>query len=499
MTQIGKFQILYPMKASNQITRPFGALLAFTIFATSAVRANEVTWNGGAGGSWDWSQGANWAGGSAPEVDNNSIIHFAGTGSTTGGNAWNNLGWWHSYNQIIFDSGASSFTIQGDEVTLAPNGAITSKIVNNSSNGQTIKFYAMALRGGTEITAAGGDITFDVNGSDPIWIDPPGSGNAIIINGGGGHAVVFNKRIADGSGANGAIVLDANNTLKLVGNNTYSGGTTLNNGVVEVQSNTSFGTGAVHVNSSSWVSIQGNSTVSNAITLNGGTLGWHYTSGDGVYSGPVNLTANSTVSLANYYGYGSVSGTISGNISGSSGLTVNNTDRGGTAQTGGTLTLSGTNTYTGTTTLSAGTMVLSSTGRLSGTSVDVASGATLNLALGSIYTLKIDGLTATQITGSGTASLDGHFAFDLAAAGTVSGTIWQVVANSTLAETYGVNFTVDTFSNAGGGLWTKVVGANTYSFDQGLGQLSVVPEPATWILLSIGVGGAIALRRRRVK
>ena len=486
------------MKTLPQKPGLFGALLVIAVLGTSAARANEVTWSGGAGGSWDWSNTLNWAGGSAPATDSNSIIHFAGDGSTTSGNTWNNQGWWHSYNQIIFDSGASSFTIQGDTPKLIANGTTSAKIVNNSSNGQTIKFSALSLEGGTQISAVSGDITFD-SAINPIWIDSGSLGSSIVINGGGGHSVSFKCAIQNGSGgaAVSAIVLDANNTLKLSGNNTYSGGTTLNNGVVEVQSNTAFGTGAVHVNSGSWLSIQESNTVSNAITLNGGTIGWHYTSGAGVYSGPINLTAASTVSLANYYGYGSVSGTISGNISGSSGLTVNDTDRGGTAQSGGTLTLSGTNTYTGATILSAGTMVVSSTGSLSGTSVDVASGATLNLASGSIYTLKINGLSATQVTGSGTVSLDGHFAFDLSAAGTASGTIWQIVANSTLSETYGTHFTVDSFSNAGGGLWTKVVGANTYSFDQGSGQLNVVPEPATCALLVFSLTTVVVFRRRR--
>lgn len=358
----------------------YAGLASFVVVHTAP--ANEVTWNGGAGGSWDWGNGANWVGGSAPEVDNNSVVHFAAA-DTTGGNTWNNLGWWHSYHQIIFDAGTASFYLHGDEVTLAPNGAAPAQIQNNSSNNQTLQFYAMSLRGGTIISAASGDLEFSINGTDPIWIDSSDLGSAVVINGGNGHSVVFNKAIQDGSGTSGKLVLDANNTLKLPAADTYSGGTTLNAGVVEVQNNQALGTGTVQVNSGAWLSIQESHDVANAITLNGGTLGWHYTSGAGIYSGPVTLNATSTVSLANYYGYGAVSGTISGSIAGTGGLIVNDQDRGGSTQTGGTLYLTATNSYTGNTTVASGTLSLgngtSNTSLADSAEVIVATGAKLNL------------------------------------------------------------------------------------------------------------------------
>ena len=368
-----------------------GASIALLALTQSFTQANEVTWSGGAGGSWDWNQASNWVGGAAPETNNNSILHFAGDGSSTGGNAWNNLGWWNTYHQIIFDAGAASFNLQGDEVTLSPDGSSPSQIVNNSSSSQTINFWALACRG-TTITAATGGIRF-TNNINPLWIDPSSLGSSLTINGGGGHAVVFEGVIADGSGANGMLVLDADNVLKLSGTNTYSGGTTLNAGLVEAQNNQAFGTGSVQVNSGAWLSIQADGQIPNAIDLNGGTLGWHYTSGNGKYTGPVTLNATSTVSLANYYGYGNVKGAISGNISGTGGLVVNELDRGGSPQSGGTLVLTGTNTYSGTTEINGGNVI-----------VDGSTGSASNVALNA-GVLGGNGTLGGSVTVSSTASI----------------------------------------------------------------------------------------------
>ncbi len=501
------------------------------------VHANEVTWTGGAGGSWDWSQGANWAGGVAPEINNNSIIHFAGNGTSTGGNAWNNLGWWNSFHQIIFDAGTASFNLQGDTPFISPNGSTPGAIINNSSNTQSISFYKMALRAGTIVNAASGDLTFG-SGVDPVWLDPSSLGSAITVTGASGRSIVFNGVIADGSGNNGVIIKEGEATLKLVGNSTYSGGLVASAGVIEVQNNNALGTGTTRVDTGAWVSLQSDTVVSNSINATGGTLGWHFTSGSGAYAGAITLTANSTVSLANYYGFGGVSGTINGTISGAGSLTVTNKDRGGTSQSGGVLTLTQNNTYTGDTLITGGTLLLASGASIaSSAAIDVASGASFNVSgvsgfsLASGQTLRGSGQIVGAVSvGAGTLAIGnspgtmtfandlaltslstaafevngfGAGEFDLALGGSGSqsvafGGVLNVVFQSgfnTLGavkifdfEGYSGSFDSQNFSGLANGY--------SASFDNLTGTLTVVPEPGTWALIGVGLS-VFVLRRRR--
>ncbi len=494
-------------------SRILAALLSAAAAIPAISPANEVTWTGGAGGSWDWSQGANWAGGVAPEINNNSIIHFAGNGTPTGGNTWNNLGWWNSFHQIIFDAGAASFNLQGDTPFISPNGSTPGAIINNSSNTQSINFWAMALRAGTVINAASGDLTFGST-LNPVWLDPSSFGSAITVTGGSGRAIVFNGVIANGSGNSGVIIKEGEATLKLAGSNTYSGGLLATAGVVEVQNNNGLGTGTTRVDSGAWVSLQSTTVVTNSINATGGTLGWHFTSGSGAYAGAINLTANSTVSLANYYGFGGVSGTINGTISGSGSLTVTNKDRGGTSQSGGVLTLAASNSFTGDTVLIGSTTRLTSAGALGSTSaIRIDPSATLEIrAAGSVndsagITLAggriLRGAAVSETFGALTLSANSTIDFGSSAAGALNFGAYTGGGKKLTVSNF-LQGNVLTFSTD---LSSSINTPSLFSFDNAFASswngstftITAVPEPSTVIAGLIFLGFAACRERKRLK
>jgi autotransporter-associated beta strand protein len=197
----------------------------------------------------------------------------------------------------------------------------------------------------------------------------------------------------------GSLTKSGSGTLQFYGlsENTFSGGTTINNGTLHLGAIINgicpsvvnpLGTGPVTLNGGTirfdWVA------AGNALTVNGGTLlsnnGWGAT-----WSGPVALNTTATVNATWPM-------TITGTISGSGGFT----------KTGGnTLLLSGTNSFTGTNRIAAGTLACSRSAALGTGPLDISSGAKANLDFSgtrSIASLTLGGTAMPPGTYGSTAS-----------------------------------------------------------------------------------------------
>lgn len=153
-----------------------------------------------------------------------------------------------------------------------------------------------------------------------------------------------------------------------------------------------------------------------------------------------------------------------GSINGSGGFTKTGT---------GTLTLDGLSNFTGNLTINTGAVVLAADAR---------------------FRFEIGAATSNKITGAGTATLNGDFYLDLAAAAPINGKTWNLVDGTT--RTYGSTFTVkssigDFTNNAG--VWTlaeaSASGNRVWTFTEATGVLSVsvaVPAGPNWTSLNSG-------------
>jgi fibronectin-binding autotransporter adhesin len=164
----------------------------------------------------------------------------------------------------------------------------------------------------------------------------------------------------------------------------------------------------------------------------------------------------------------------------------------------GTLELSGVNTYTGTTIVSGGSLNVTSTGALNGGgSVSVANGASFSLMGTYLFNIGENGQN-NSISGAGSVSLAGVFNLNLASASMADGNQWSLVGISGTVDWADLQITSTSGDFARSGeIWTRVDGANTWTFDQSSGLLTLaVPEPSQVALLLLGLGG-YSLRRRR--
>ncbi|QQE12600.1 autotransporter-associated beta strand repeat-containing protein [Planctomycetota bacterium] len=221
----------------------------------------------------------------------------------------------------------------------------------------------------------------------------------------------------------GALTIDetaSDYVLILNGNNTYSGGTTLNVGVIQVGSHNALGTGAL--------------TVAESI---------HPAFTTSLSAGSSGITIDNDVTLnGDLIAIGSNDLTLDGVISGTSGLIKEDS---------GTLTLSGTNTYSGGTNINAGTIIASGGNAIGDTGiVTIADVAGAMLQLNADET--IGGLTGGGSTGGevnlqdNTLTIGGDTIFD----GVISGTGSLAITGTGTLTLGGANtFTGGTTLNGG--------------------------------------------------
>jgi autotransporter-associated beta strand protein len=325
----------------------------------------------------------------------------------------------------------------------------------------------------------------------------------------------------------------ASSTWVFSGNNTYTGQTNIQQGILSVSS-------------------IGNQTATGS-NLSGGTVNFGVTSSTGqlTYTGTGETSNRTMAMIANTTGGAIIdqSGTgllkLTANLSASGGgnSTRTLTLKGSTAGTGefagiianqnsgnltavtksgtGTWALSGNNSYTGATTVTAGTLLINGSTN-AGSLVTVQTGGTLggNGTIGGAVTVQNGGtlspgnspglLTVASLTlDSGSTSffqINGTTRVTLYDAVNVTGALSY---NGTLSITFGGGYTplvTDTFTlfNKGSysGAFSTVTITNpsyagTFNESTGILSLTAVPEPATWGLLAFSLTTVMVLRRRR--
>jgi fibronectin-binding autotransporter adhesin len=278
---------------------------------------------------------------------------------------------------IISLSGNGNVALGAQMLTLS-NAADTFSGVIAGSGG-------LALNRGTEILAGSNTYTGGTTiNAGTLQIGNGGAAGSIVGNIVNNGILAFDRSDSFSFGGtisgSGGVMQTGSGSLTLTADNSYSGGTELNAGTLNVGSNTAIGSGTLAMAASTTLNLNGNFTLANAITLSG----------------------DPTINV----GTGQTS-TLSGGIS-------NGTQAGDLVKTGaGTLVLTGTDTYTGSTEVAAGTLdveghlastvsvvngaALIGNGSLGG--LDLVSGTTIAPGNSSIGILTIDG-NATLASGS---------------------------------------------------------------------------------------------------
>ena len=369
-----------------------------------------------------------------------------------------------NFDMIYASHAADTLNLAGH--TLTKTGTNTFSLDNTTVTAGTVNIYQGTF---TQYTAS--------NGSAAAFVIAPGATLALYdanfpagsLAGTGGTVSLGAYALTFGNlgysttfagtitGAGGSLTKLGSGALYLSGNNSYTGGTTISAGTVQMDNAAALGTGT------------GPLAVNGLLDLNGNSLGVGNFSGSGAVD---NVGAGGAVALSVGNG-GSAIATYSGNLKNTSGtlsLAMNGT---------GMLYLTGTNTYSGTTTINGGALVFAKSSALPTTaaanSITIAGGAlgvespfTVNgwFSSGLIAPNPTSGAIALVGTNSETINLtSGNGAnyanLGLAAAGnaTYSGVFTPSGTNYSLGSVAGGVLTYA--SSIGGGNSLSLVGAST--------------------------------------
>ena len=431
------------------------------------------------------------------------FTEFAGT--STAGTAF-----------ITNSTGATTFFVEtstAGAATITTNSGSFTEFNDASTAGDAT---VITNSGGTTLfqnTGSGGQAQFIINAGgrfDISLLSSTGTTAGSIAGGGdyflGSKALTVGSNnistevsgiIADGGlggGAGGSLVKVGGGTLTLTGANTYTGGTTISAGTLQIGAGGTTGSivGNVADNSALAFDRSDNVTFDGVISgtgsltqLGGGTL---TLTGANTYTGGTTISAG-TLQI----GAAGTTGSIVGNVADNSALAFDRSDNvtfdgviSGTGSLtqlgGGTLTLTGANTYTGGTTISAGTLQIGAAGTTGSIVGNVADNSALAFDRSDNVTFDgvISGTGSLTQLGGGTLTLTGANTYtggttisagtlQIGAAGTTGSIVGNVADNSALAFDRSDNVTFDgvisgtgSLTQLGGGTLT-LTGANTYT------------------------------------
>jgi autotransporter-associated beta strand protein len=366
----------------------------------------------------------------------NSFLNIGDTTNNTGGLELLNTGTWVVTSALRVGRGAEGLLVIN-------GGALTSRVVS----GRDIYIADASGTGKILVKAGSLDTTGYVDGAS-IHAGLNGNGT-LEVTGGNVNTGLGNIYIQSNNGATGAFKLTGGEVRASGIMFGYNAGNYITGNASFTQSGGALYVGANGINTSTGVTFNG---LNPQIILSGGTLAasadW-YSSLDMTLQKGDNGNVTFNAQDANF---NDRTITLSGNLAGSGGLNIS----------GGTLLLQGENSYQGQTV--------------------VSSGATLEIGGSQTIGLADLGNETAAFSGPGSLVLNANGSITINTSG-AAGDSWILFDSSLLGNiTYGNADWLTDFTNQGGGIWTW----NDYSFNQGTGILSVIPEPSIYSLLIIG-------------
>ncbi len=403
-------------------------------------RPNVYTWSKAEAGNWSdaskWSnnQGAGATPGASGQAD--CVLNFDQRGACA---VKNDLKAGFLLNQLVLGDGCGGMVLSGNGVTFAKASA-------NSS--------APEIRAGK---CSRVDINVPVILQDDLSVNtiPDKDPNCFISF----NEVISGPRalILNSSGDPNVPGINFHDVhfgiLQLNNSNTYSGGTRINGGKINVRKNDGLGTGPVTVDHFGTLSSDG--TLANPLIINSGTL-FRYAS-----SGPVTLNC-----IANFISDCDMSGAMSG-PGGFALLGTNGTYL--SMVPGGTVTLRGSNTYTGPTTVFPGTLIVKkAAGLYHG---DPAQWTPKNISVHKSATLRLSVGGPDEFTGAQISALLANLTTSVNHNGLMAGSVLSL-DTANVSEPVTVAATIGNSKGPGGGAFLfkkcgpgalRLTGKNTYT------------------------------------
>ena len=350
----------------------------------------------------------------------NDVVNVTGgaiNGNITGGGSAS----------LNFALGSGSFTY-GSAYTISGMNAVTMTSGTAQIDG-VLNTNTLTLNGGTlivngtvtpvgAVTIAGGILQLGANSAS-------GSIAGNIVNNG---VFVFNRSDSAAFGnvisGTGSVMQNGSGTTILTSDNTYTGGTTISAGTLQVGNGGTTGAILGDVVANGTLAFNRSDTYTFGGTISGTGSVSQAGTGTTILSGANSYTGGTTISGGTLQlGSGGTAGGIVGNVTNNGALAFNRSDAvvfggaisgsGSVSQLGsGTTTLSGVNTYAGGTTIAAGT--------LSGSGASFGSGAILNNAA-LVIDQPAEVTFANAINGTGSFTKQGAGRLNYTGTGTLSG------------------------------------------------------------------------------